>query len=224
MDTVTAAVAVDVNVIVVSHPLVQNELARLRHRNTDLVQFAHGANQIARMLAFAATADLWVVQDMVPTPLCPAQVQRLDKEQRKIAVPVLRAGLGIEWGFREMVPDARSFHLGLVRDEITAEASVYMSKLGPCKLLATDAVFLLDPMLATGGSALNALRMIVAAGASVENIKIICVVAAPEGIATVRKEFPTLKIYTAAVDECLDERKFIVPGLGDFGDRLYGTC
>lgn len=219
MSTAESNVVVDTKLVIVGHPLVQRELTRLRDCATTSEQFAQHTRRIATMLTMVATADVKTLPITVRTPLGPALGCQISG--RIIIVPVLRAGLGLENGFRDVLPDAVSFHVGMVRDEITAEASTYLNKLDSIR--TTDSVFLVDPMLATGGSALGTLRLIVEAGAEQSQIRMICVVAAPEGITAVRNWFPGVVIYTPVVDECLNERKYIVPGLGDFGDRLYGT-
>jgi uracil phosphoribosyltransferase len=153
----------------------------------------------------------------VTTPLGPADGRRI--AGGVVVVPVLRAGLGMLDAVLELIPGARVGHIGLQRDEMTAVASRYYSRLPPD--LATSFVLMIDPMLATGGSAVEALNILEAAGA--RQIRMICIVAAPEGIALVERLHPDVHIYTPAVDTGLNEHKFIVPGLGDFGDRLYGT-
>ena len=154
----------------------------------------------------------------VATPLGPAHGRRVHADV--VLVPVLRAGLGMLPGMLELVPGARVGHIGLQRDERTAVASQYYAKLPP--RLEDSYVLMIDPMLATGGSAVAALDMLSRAGA--RHIRLVCIVAAPEGIAAVEKAYPHVPIFTPAIDERLNDHKFIVPGLGDFGDRLYGTA
>ena len=153
----------------------------------------------------------------VDTPLGPADGRKVGPDI--VVVPVLRAGLGMLDAVLELVPNARVGHIGLQRDEITAVASRYYSKL-PASLRSSF-VLMIDPMLATGGSAVAAIQLLQEAGA--EHIRIVCIVAAPEGIRTVEQHHPDVSIYTPVVDRCLNDHKYIVPGLGDFGDRLYGT-
>ena len=153
----------------------------------------------------------------VDTPLGPAPGKRIGSDV--VVVPVLRAGLGMLDAVLELVPDARVGHIGLQRDELTAAASQYYSKLPPT--LETSFVLMIDPMLATGGSAVAALDLLRRAGAT--RVKMICIVAAPEGVALVQTHHPDVAIYTPVIDRGLNEHKYIVPGLGDFGDRLYGT-
>ena len=175
------------------------------------------SNRLALMLVAEATRDLPRRVDTVQTPLGAADGHRIDGDI--VVVPVLRAGLGMLDPVLTLLPQARVGHLGLQRDEATAIASQYYVRL-PANL-ERSYVLMIDPMLATGGSAAAGLEVLSRAGAA--NIRLVCVVAAPEGIVHVENRRPGLTIYTAAIDASLDARKFIVPGLGDFGDRLYGT-
>jgi uracil phosphoribosyltransferase len=175
------------------------------------------AVRISLLLAAEATRDVPECDVQVMTPLGPADGRRIDGGV--VVVPVLRAGLGMLDAVLELIPTARVGHIGLQRDEMTAVASRYYSRLPP--ELATSFVLMIDPMLATGGSAVAALDLLAAAGA--RSVRMICIVAAPEGIALVEQYHPDVDIYTPAVDQGLNAHKFIVPGLGDFGDRLYGT-
>jgi uracil phosphoribosyltransferase len=175
------------------------------------------AVRISLLLASEATRDVPKRSVRVETPLGPADGTRVDGNV--VVVPVLRAGLGMLDAVLELIPSARVGHIGLQRDEITAVASQYYSRL-PGDLTGSY-VLMIDPMLATGGSAVAALDLIKQSGA--RDIRMICIVAAPEGIALVSEHHPDVHIYTPAVDRGLNAHKFIVPGLGDFGDRLYGT-
>ncbi len=175
------------------------------------------AVRISLLLAAEATRDLTATDVTVATPLGPAQGRRITTDV--VVVPVLRAGLGMLDAVLELIPTARVGHIGLQRDEMTAVASRYYSKL-PAALSASF-VLMIDPMLATGGSAVAALDMLREAGA--RQVRMICIVSAPEGIALVEQHHPDVEIYTPVVDRGLNEHKFILPGLGDFGDRLYGT-
>jgi uracil phosphoribosyltransferase len=201
----------------VEHPLVQDILLDLRDARTDPERFRQLAGRISVLLAAEALRDLPAVADTVTTPLGPANGQRVKVDV--VLVPVLRAGLGMLPGMLELVPGARVGHIGLQRDEATAVASRYYSKLPP--QLGDSYVLMIDPMLATGGSAVAALELLRSAGA--RHIRLVCIVAAPEGVAEVENAYPEVPIYTPVIDEGLNEHKFIVPGLGDFGDRLYGT-
>jgi uracil phosphoribosyltransferase len=173
--------------------------------------------RISLLLAAEATRDLPVATGTVHTPLGPAGTRRVGGEI--VVVPVLRAGLGMLDAVLELMPNARVGHIGLQRDELTAVASQYYAKLPSA--LRDSYVLMIDPMLATGGSAVAALDLLRDAGA--RSIRMICIVAAPEGIALVERHHPDVHIYTPAIDDGLNGHKFIVPGLGDFGDRLYGT-
>lgn len=201
----------------VEHPLVQDILMDLRDAHTHPARFRELAERISVLLAAEALRELPMQRDTVSTPLGPASGQRVNADV--VLVPVLRAGLGMLPGMLDLVPGARVGHIGLQRDEATAIASRYYSKLPP--RLADSYVLMIDPMLATGGSAVAALELLRAAGA--RQIRLVCIVAAPDGIAAVEKAYPDIPIYTPVIDERLNDHKFIVPGLGDFGDRLYGT-
>jgi uracil phosphoribosyltransferase len=206
-----------VPVHLVDHPLVHDALVSLRDKHTPPDHFRRAATRISVLLAAEALRDVATAATTVDTPIGPASGLRIGADV--VVVPVLRAGLGMLDAVLELVPHARVGHIGLQRDELTAIASQYYSKL-PANL-GQSYVVVIDPMLATGGSAVAALHLLRRAGAGV--IRIICIVAAPEGIALVERQYPDVLIYTPVVDERLDERKYIVPGLGDFGDRLYGT-
>lgn len=201
----------------IDHPLVQDALAVLRDARTEPEAFRRAARRISVLVAAEALKDVPTRDVTVRTPLEEAPGRRVAGDV--VVVPVLRAGLGMLEAVLDLVPGARVGHLGLQRDEATAVASQYYAKLpGP---LESSFVLIVDPMLATGGSAVSALDRLVDAGAT--NIRIACIVAAPEGIAVVKARHPGVAIYTPVVDRALNEHKFIMPGLGDFGDRLYGT-
>ena len=202
---------------IVDHPLVHDALVSLRDKTTSPEHFRRASMRISVLLAAEAMRDLPTRDVSVDSPLGPAPGRTLARDV--VVVPVLRAGLGMLDAVLELVPTARVGHIGLQRDEMTAVASQYYSKL-PGRLDASD-VLMIDPMLATGGSAVAALDLLARAGAS--RIRIICIVAAPEGVALVERLHPDVGIYTPVVDRQLNAQKYIVPGLGDFGDRLYGT-
>ncbi|MGH9385692.1 MAG: uracil phosphoribosyltransferase [Vicinamibacterales bacterium] len=201
----------------VPHPLVHDCLAGLRDARTDPEQFRALANRISVLLGAEALRDVPTTEGEVQTPLGPAPCRRISVDV--VVVPVLRAGLGMLPGMLELVPDARVGHLGLQRDERTAVASQYYAKLPPD--IARSYVLLIDPMLATGGSAVAALDKLTGAGA--QHIHLVCIVASPEGVGVVERAYPQVPIFAPVVDRELNDHKFIVPGLGDFGDRLYGT-
>jgi uracil phosphoribosyltransferase len=201
----------------VSHPLVHDALVALRDKRTAPEEFRRAATRISVLLAAEALRDVPSADTLVETPLGPAAGRTIGADV--VVVPVLRAGLGMLDAVLELVPGARVGHIGLQRDEMTAVASQYYSKL-PAGL-DKSFVLMIDPMLATGGSAVAAIDLLRRAGATV--IRMICIVAAPEGVALVERHHPRVAIYTPVVDRELNAHKFIVPGLGDFGDRLYGT-
>jgi len=201
---------------VVQHPLVKHILTRLRDASTEPAQFRALARQLTLLLAVDATRDLPVREHTVQTPLETTQGHSL--AQPIVAVPILRAGLGMLEAITELFTDVRVGYIGLERDEATAVARAYYCKLPP---IGASRVLLLDPMLATGGSAAQAIEVLLKAGA--QDIVHICVVAAPEGVRLLNERFPQVRIVAASIDRGLNDRKFIVPGLGDFGDRLYGT-
>jgi uracil phosphoribosyltransferase len=199
------------------HPLAHESLTELRDIGTSPPAFRRAANRISLLLAGEALRDLPWTATRVTTPLGPAdgRVVRGDV----VVVPVLRAGLGMLDAVLQLVPNARVGHIGLQRDETTARASQYYAKLPPN--LVSSYVLMIDPMLASGGSAVAAIDLIKLAGAT--TIRMICIVAAPEGVELVSSRHPDVEVYTPVVDRELNAHKFIVPGLGDFGDRLYGT-
>jgi uracil phosphoribosyltransferase len=206
-----------VPVHLVDHPIGQHALLHLRNVAAYPSRFRRLASRLGLILTIEATRDLPVVPERVMTPLETTEGVRLNADI--VAVPVLRAGLAMLDPLLELLPDARVGHIGLERDEQTAIASRYYVKLPPVG--PETIVLMLDPMLATGGSALAAIRLLQAAGA--RDLRLLSVVAAPEGIDAVERAFPSLPIYTTAIDRELNAQKFILPGLGDFGDRLYGT-
>lgn len=203
--------------ITVSHPVLDDRLAVLRDAATPHGAFRQALHEASAILAIEATHDLPTVERTLDTPLEPAPVRRLEEEI--IIVPVLRAGLGMVEGFLRLLANARVGHLGMQRDEDTLEPTGYFERLPPG--MGEAYVFLLDPMLATGGSAVAALDRLKANGA--RRLRLICLVAAPEGVAAVHDAHPDVGIWTAALDRQLDERGYIRPGLGDAGDRVFGT-
>ena len=212
MSTETAS-----GVTVVTHPLVQHKLAYLRDRETPTVHFRKLANEVTLLLTYEATKDFPTEDAEVETPLERTSVQRI--AGKKVAVcPVLRAGLGMLDGVLSLVSSARVGFIGLYRDEETLHPVEYYVKLP--ELEERDAI-VLDPMLATGRSSAAAVDAVKAAGA--RSVTLVCLVAAPEGIERFQGEHPDVRVVTAAIDRGLDERGYIVPGLGDAGDRLYGT-
>ena len=206
-----------VPVHIVSHPLVHDALAELRDAQTEPPAFRRAANRISVLLAAEALRDVPTDTATIQTPLGPAEGRTVKADV--VVVPVLRAGLGMLEAVLELLPAARVGHIGLQRDEATAVASKYYTKL-PFRL-RDSFVLMVDPMLATGGSAVAAIDLIKAAGA--RTIRMICIVSAPEGVRLLEERHPDVAIFTPVIDRELNAHKFIVPGLGDFGDRLYGT-
>jgi uracil phosphoribosyltransferase len=202
---------------IVDHPLAHDALVTLRDKRTTPEYFRRAATQISVLLAAEALRDLSTSDVIVDTPLGPADGRRISADV--VVVPILRAGLGMLDAVLALVPSARVGHIGLQRDETTAVASQYYSRLPPGVDRST--VLMIDPMLATGGSAVAALDVLRLAGAT--RVRIVCIVAAPEGVRLVEQRHPDVTIYTPVVDRFLNDQKYIVPGLGDFGDRLYGT-
>ncbi len=202
---------------VLSHPLIDDTFAALRNRLTPCDEFRRLARRVTLLLVAEATRDLPTAEVTVESPLETTTARRL--AARVVAVPVLRAGLGMLDAFLDLVPAAQVGYFGLERNETTAVARRYYEKV-PANL--QDAVvFLLDPMLASGGSAVQAVEGLRERGA--RGVRFLSVIAAPEGIALLSQTAPDAEIFTAAVDRGLDARKYILPGLGDFGDRLFGT-
>lgn len=204
-------------VVVFDHPLIQHKLTYLRDHTTSHRPFRALLYQIAGLMVFEVTRGLPTREIDVQTPVEMTRGKRLSAQIT--VVPVLRSGLGMAEGILEMMPEARVGHLGLARDEHTLQPTVYLRRLP--KDLDAGPVILVDPMLATGGSASEAVLMLRQAGA--KDLRMICLVASPEGIARMRRDHPDMTIYTAAVDDRLNEQGFICPGLGDAGDRMYGT-
>ncbi len=202
---------------VVEHPVLADRLTVLRDRATGWPSFRHAMFECAAILAVEVARELPVREVEVETPLETTRGARLSAQV--VVVPVLRAGLGMVDGFLRLLPEARVGHLGMARDEAAHKPVDYYSRLPPG--LAESWVFVLDPMLATGGSAVNALAHLREAGA--QRLGLVCLVSAPEGIEAVRAAHPDVRIWTAAVDRGLDDHAYIRPGLGDAGDRVFGT-
>jgi len=205
------------SVKVVDHPLVKHHVARLRNVATLPAEFRLLVQRLAVLLAYEATQDLELAEIDVPTPLQQTVGHRL--AQRIGLVPILRAGLGMVDPILNLIPDAEVWHLGLYRDEATAQPVEYYSKLPPGR--PVDIALVVDPMLATGGSAVSALDTLHKWG--VRHTRLLSLIAAPEGIQEVSARFPATSIFVCAVDRCLNDRHFIVPGLGDAGDRIFNT-
>lgn len=205
-------------VYVFDHPLIQHKVALMRDKKTSVRDFRALAKEISMLMGFEATRDLALEEIEIETPICKTKVNMLKGEDIAI-VPILRAGLGFVDGLLELVPNAKVGHVGLYRDPKTHEPVEYYCKL-PTDIEKRQ-IFVVDPMLATGGSAIAAIDFIKKRGG--KNITFMCLIASPEGIEALQKAHPDVDIYIAAKDEKLDENAYIVPGLGDAGDRLYGT-
>jgi uracil phosphoribosyltransferase len=204
-------------VTVIAHPLVQHNLTRLRDKRTQPQEFRRLLGEIASLMVYEATRSFAARSTSVQTPLAPARGFRLEREV--VLVPVLRAGLGMLDSILQLIPNARVGFIGLKREETTLRAQFYHKSLP--KNLSRFEVILIDPMLATGGSAVAALDLLAEQGA--KQVRLVNLVAAPEGIRRVRKSHPKLPIFTAAIDRRLNNKGYILPGLGDVGDRLFGT-
>ena len=203
---------------VVDHPLVAHKLTILRDKDTSTKDFRDLVSEIGMLLTYEATRDLPLTQREVETPICKTVAPTL-KGKKFAVVPILRAGLGLVEGVLRMVPSARVGHIGLYRNEETLEPVKYFCKMP--KDIAERDVLIVDPMLATGGSAAAAISFMKEYGCT--NIKLMVLLAAPEGVERLAKEHPDVDIYCGAVDSHLNEKGYIVPGLGDAGDRIFGT-
>jgi uracil phosphoribosyltransferase len=204
------------------HPLVAHKLTTLRDERTDSPTFRRLVDELVTLLAYEATRDIRVAEVAITTPVGPATGHRM-AQPRPVVIPILRAGLGMLEGMTRLLPTAEIGFLGMIRDEVTLTASTYADRL-PTDLSGRQ-VFLLDPMLATGGTLIMAIDLVLSRGAS--DVTAICILAAPEGIAAVDAavagRIPSITLVTAAIDERLNDHGYIVPGLGDAGDRLYGV-
>lgn len=202
----------------INHPLVQHKLSIMRDKNTSSKDFRELLKEISIFIGYEITKDLPLEDKPIETPICPMIAKKVAGRKCSI-VPILRAGMGMVEGLQVLLPVAKVGHIGLYRNEETHEPVEYYCKL-PDEI-AERMVILTDPMLATGGSACDALTLLKRRGC--RNIRFMCLVAAPQGIEKVRTEHPDVDIYVAAIDEKLNEKAYIVPGLGDAGDRIFGT-
>ena len=206
------------NVYIMDHPLIQHKISRLRDKNTGTNEFRTIVEEIAILMGYEAFRDLPLQDIEVETPIESCMTPVI--AGRKLAVvPVLRAGLGMVGGITTLVPSAKIGHIGLYRDPVTHEPHEYYCKL-PSDIARRD-VYVLDPMLATGGSAIGAINLLKKAGC--KNIKQLCIIACPEGIEAFTKAHPDVQLFVGTIDKGLNEEGYIVPGLGDCGDRIYGT-
>lgn len=205
-------------IYVMDHPLIQHKIGIIRRTDTGSRDFRHLISEIAMLMCYEATRDLELVDVEIDTPICKTLVKEL-KGKKMAVIPILRAGLGMVDGMLTMVPAAKVGHIGLYRDPETALPVEYYCKLP--KDCAERDVYVVDPMLATGGSAAAAITMLKDKG--VKNIRFMCIIAAPEGVKKLSEEHPDVDIYIGAMDSHLNDHKYIVPGLGDAGDRIFGT-
>ncbi len=206
------------NTVVIDHPLIQHKLTYIRDKNTGTKEFRELVREVGTLMAFETTRNLPLQEKEIETPLGPTRCHVVSGKKLGV-VPILRAGLGMVEGIVGLIPGARVGHIGLYRDPETLEPVEYYCKL-PSDLEQRDLI-VIDPMLATGGSAAAAIEIIKKKGG--KRVSLLVLLAAPEGIERVHRNFPEVTIFTAAIDEKLNEKGYIVPGLGDAGDRLYGT-
>lgn len=205
-------------VVVMDHPLIQHKIGLMRRIETGSKEFRTLVSEVAMLECYEATRNLELIDVEIETPICKTVAKEL-KGKKLAIVPILRAGLGMVEGMQAMIPAAKVGHIGLYRDEQTAKPIEYYCKLpADC---ASRETFVVDPMLATGGSAAAAIQMLKDKG--VKKIHFMCIIAAPEGVQVLTEAHPDVDIYIGALDERLNEHKYIVPGLGDAGDRIFGT-
>ena len=205
-------------VSVMDHPLIQHKLGYIRDKNTSTKEFRELVDEVGMLMAYEITRELSLEDVEVETPIGPTIAKRLSGKKICL-VPILRAGLGMTEGIHKLSPSARVGHIGLYRDPETLEAVEYYAKF-PSDIEERD-ILVIDPMLATGASAIEAISAIKKRGAT--KIRFICLIAAPEGVKALEEAHPDVDIYIGALDEKLDENSYIIPGLGDAGDRLFGT-
>ena len=205
-------------VVIMDHPLIQHKIGYIRRTDTGTKDFRQTIGEIAMLICYEATRELPLKDVEIDTPICKATVKEL-KGKKLAIIPILRAGLGMVDGMLTMIPAAKVGHIGLYRDEKTLQPVEYYCKLP--EDCAQREVFVVDPMLATGGSSVAAIQMLKERGC--KNIHFMCIIAAPEGIKAMQEAHPDVDMYIGAVDEKLNDHSYIVPGLGDAGDRIFGT-
>lgn len=205
-------------VVVMDHPLIQHKIGVIRRTETGTKDFRQTIGEIANLICYEATRDLKLADVEIETPICRTTVKELAGKKLAV-VPILRAGLGMVDGMLQLIPAAKVGHIGLYRDPDTMEPVEYYCKLP--EDCSQREVFVVDPMLATGGSSSTAIRMLKDRGC--KNIHFMCIIAAPEGVERMKNDHPNVDIYIGALDEGLNEHGYIVPGLGDAGDRIFGT-
>ncbi len=205
-------------VMVMDHPLIQHKIGYIRRNDTGTKDFRQTIGEIAMLICYEATRDLQLTDVEIETPICKTTQKEL-KGKKMAIVPILRAGLGMVDGMLNLIPAAKVGHIGLYRDPETLDPVEYYCKLpSDC---AEREIFVVDPMLATGGSSVAAIRMLKEKGC--KNIHFMCIIAAPEGVERMKREHPDVDVYIGALDEKLNDHGYIVPGLGDAGDRIFGT-
>lgn len=204
-------------VVILNHPLINHKMAKIRDKRTGTKEFRESVSEVGGLITYEITRDFTTRLITVETPICETQAYELDKQV--VIVPILRAGLGMVEGIHNMIPTAKIGHIGLYRDEETLQPQVYYKKFP--KDILNGVVLVVDPMLATAGSACKAIDILKENGAT--DIRYVGLVGCPEGISRLQKEHPDVPIYLAAMDSHLNENGYIVPGLGDCGDRLFGT-
>ena len=205
-------------VVVMDHPLIQHKIGIIRKKETGTKDFRQNISEIAMLMCYEATRDLELTDVEITTPICATTVKEL-KGKKLAVVPILRAGLGMVNGILALVPSAKVGHIGLYRDEETHEPHEYYCKLPDP--IDQRQIVVVDPMLATGGSSVAAIQMLKDKG--VKHIRFVCIIAAPEGVERMKKEHPDVDLYIGSLDEKLNDHGYIVPGLGDAGDRIFGT-
>ncbi len=204
-------------VVILNHPLIDHKMAKIRDKNTGTKEFRESVSEVGGLITYEITRDFQTVEKTIETPICQMQAKELAKQI--VIVPILRAGLGMVEGIHNIIPTAKIGHIGLYRDEVSLEPQVYYSKFP--EVIKDSVVLVVDPMLATGGSASKAIDIIKKTGA--KDIRYVGLVGCPEGVKRIQDDHPDVAIYLAALDSHLNEKGYIVPGLGDCGDRLFGT-
>lgn len=203
--------------VVLNHPLIDHKMAKIRDKHTGTKEFRESVSEVGGLITYEITRDFQTIEKTIETPICEMQAKELEKQV--VIVPILRAGLGMVEGIHNIIPTAKIGHVGLYRDEESLEPKVYYSKFP--EVIKDSVVLVVDPMLATGGSAAKAIEIIKQTGA--KDIRYVGLVGCPEGVKRIQDEHPDVAIYLAAMDSHLNEKGYIVPGLGDCGDRLFGT-
>ena len=204
--------------VIIDHPLVQHKLSLLRDKNTGTKAFRELVTELSLLMAYEVTRDLELVETEIETPVCHTKVKMLANEKLAV-IPILRAGLGMADGMMNLIPNAKLGHIGMYRNPDTLMPTSYYCKLPPD--IEERDVIIVDPMLATGNSAIEACRIVKEAGC--KSVRLVCLIAAPEGVEAMQQAHPDVDIYLANLDEKLKDHGYIVPGLGDAGDRLFGT-